>query len=56
MPGKKRLKGAGDKERPPYEPIKDSAERAARYDDRDVDVAARAILKRLKKEHPKKGG
>lgn len=55
MPGKKHLKGVGEKEQREYEHIKESAEKSGRYGDRAKEVAARTVMKPHKKEHHKKG-
>jgi hypothetical protein len=55
MPGKKHLRGVGDKEQRQYEHIKESAEKSGRYGDRAEEVAARTVLKHHKEEHHKTG-
>ncbi len=55
MPGKKHLRGVGDKEQREYEDIKESAEKSGRYGDRAEEVAARTVMKRHKREGHKKG-
>ena len=51
MPGKKHLRGVGEKEQRQYEHIKESAQKSGRYGDRAAEVAARTVMK----EHKKKG-
>ena len=51
MPGKKHLRGVGDKEQRQYEHIKESAQKSGRYGARAAEVAARTVMK----EHKKKG-
>jgi len=51
MPGKKHLRGVGEKEQRQYEHIKESAQQSGRYGDRAAEVAARTVMK----EHKKKG-
>ena len=54
MPGKKHLRGVGDKEQRMYEHIKESAEESGRYGKRAEEVAARTVMKHHKeKDHPK---
>ena len=55
MPGKKPLKGFGDKEERMYEHIKESAKESGRYGDRAEEVAARTVMKHHKEEGHKKG-
>lgn len=55
MPGKKHLKGIGDKEQRMYEHIKDSAEKSGKYGSRSKEVAARTVMKHHKEEGHKKG-
>lgn len=55
MPGKKPLKGVGEKEERMYEDIKKSAEKSGRYGDRAEEVAARTVMKHHKEEGHKKG-
>ena len=55
MPGKKPLKGVGNKDERQYEHIKASAEKSGRYGDRAEEVAARTVMKHHKQEHHKKG-
>lgn len=45
MPGKKPLKGVGDKEERMYEHIKESAQKSGRYGKRAKEVAARTVMK-----------
>jgi hypothetical protein len=51
MPGKKHLKGVGEKEQRQYEKIKEDAQKSGRYGDRAEEVAARTVMK----EHKEKG-
>ena len=51
MPGRKSLKGVGNKEERMYEHIKDSAQRSGRYGKRAKEVAARTVMK----HHREKG-
>jgi hypothetical protein len=54
MPGRKHLKGVGEKEQRQYEHIKESAEKSGRYGKRASEVAARTVMKEHKqKGHPK---
>jgi hypothetical protein len=55
MPGKKHVRGVGDKEQRKYERIKESAEKSGRYGDRAEEVAARTVLKEHKEAGHKKG-
>jgi hypothetical protein len=55
MPGKKHLKGVGDKERRMYEHIKQQAESSGRYGKRAEEVAARTVMKHHAEEGHKKG-
>jgi len=55
MPGKKHLRGVGEKEQRQYEHIKESAEKSGRYGSRAEEVAARTVLKQHKKQGHKKG-
>jgi hypothetical protein len=55
MPGKKHVRGVGEKEQRMYEHIKEDAEKEGRYGDRAEEVAARTVLKHHKEEHHKKG-
>lgn len=55
MPGKKHLRGAGEKEQRQYEHIKEWAEKSGRYGDRAEEVAARTVMKQHKEEGHKKG-
>jgi len=54
MPGKKHVRGVGDKEQRMYEHVKESAEKSGRYGDRAEEVAARTVLKHHKEEGHKK--
>ena len=51
MPGKKPLRGVGEKEQRQYEHIKENAEKTGRYRGRAKEVAARTVLK----QHQEKG-
>ncbi len=51
MPGKKHLRGVGNKEQRQYEHILESAQKEGRYGKRAKEVAARTVMK----EHRKKG-
>lgn len=55
MPGRKPLKGVGDKEQRMYEHIKDSAESSGRYGNRVKEVAARTVMKHHREEGHSKG-
>jgi len=55
MPGKKPLKGVGEKEQRQYEHIKESSENSGRYGDRAEEVAARTVMKQHKQKGHKKG-
>jgi len=55
MPGKKHVRGVGDKEQRQYEHIKEAAQKSGRYGKRAEEVAARTVLKHHKKEGHKKG-
>ena len=55
MPGKRHLKGVGEKEQRQYEHIKESAEKSGRYGKRAKEVAARTVMKHHKEEGHKKG-
>jgi hypothetical protein len=48
MPGKKHLRGVGEKEQREYEHIKESAQRSGRYGSRAKEVAARTVMKQHK--------
>jgi hypothetical protein len=45
MPGRKHVRGVGNKEQRMYEHIKESAQREGRYGKRAEEVAARTVLK-----------
>jgi hypothetical protein len=45
MPGKKPLRGVGNKEERMYEHIKQSAQKSGRYGNRAKEVAARTVMK-----------
>ena len=51
LPGKKHLRGVGDKEQRQYEHIKNSSESNGRYGKRAKEVAARTVMK----QHKEKG-
>jgi hypothetical protein len=55
MPGKKHLRGVGDKEQRQYEHIKESAQKTGRYGARAEEVAARTVMKEHKEKGHKKG-
>ena len=55
MPGKKHLRGVGDKEQRMYEHVKESAKKEGRYGKRAEEVAARTVMKHHKEEGHKKG-
>lgn len=54
MPGKKHLRGVGEKEQREYEHIKEDAEKSGRYGDRAEEVAARTVMKQHKQKGHKK--
>jgi len=45
MPGKRHVRGVGEKEQRMYEHIKDKAKRSGRYGKRAEEVAARTVMK-----------
>jgi hypothetical protein len=54
MPGKKHLRGVGEKEQRQYEHIVEEAKQDHRYGKRAEEVAARTVLKHHREEgHPK---
>lgn len=55
MPGKKHVRGVGEKEQREYEHIKESAEKSGRYGDRAEEVAARTVLKQHREKGHAKG-
>ncbi len=55
MPGKKHVRGVGEKEQRQYEHIVDSANKEGRYGSRAKEVAARTVLKHHKEEGHSKG-
>lgn len=55
MPGRKHLRGVGDKEQREYEKIKESSEKSGRYGGRAEEVAARTVMKHHREEGHKKG-
>ena len=55
MPGKKHLRGVGEKEQRQYEEIKKDAEKSGRYGDRAEEVAARTVMKQHKERGHKRG-
>ena len=55
MPGKKHLRGVGDKEQRQYEHIKESAQKSGRYGSRAAEVAARTVMKEHKEKGHQKG-
>ncbi len=50
MPGKKQVKGVGEKEERMYEHIKKQAEEEGRYEGRAKEVAARTVMKHHKEK------
>ncbi|PYS85701.1 MAG: hypothetical protein DMF70_03975 [Acidobacteria bacterium] len=54
MPGKKHVRGVGDKEQRQYEHIKEAAQKSGRYGKRAEEVAARTVLKQHKEKGHKK--
>ncbi|MBI2863950.1 MAG: hypothetical protein HYX94_05245 [Chloroflexi bacterium] len=55
MPGRKNVRGVGEKEQRMYEHIKESAEESGRYGKRAEEVAARTVKKHHKEAGHKKG-
>ncbi|HXF98206.1 MAG TPA: hypothetical protein VNJ46_06290 [Gaiellaceae bacterium] len=55
MPGKKHLKGVGDKEQRMYEHIKEEAKKEGRYKGREKEVAARTVMKHHREKGHRKG-
>jgi len=55
MPGKKHLRGVGEKEQRQYEHIKESAQKSGRYGGRAAEVAARTVMKEHKQKGHQKG-
>jgi hypothetical protein len=55
MPGKKHLRGVGEKEQRQYEHIKESAQKSGRYGARAKEVAARTVMKEHKEKGHRKG-
>lgn len=55
MPGKKHLRGVGQKEERMYEDIKKSAEKSGRYGNRAEEVAARTVMKHHRQAGHRKG-
>src|SRR6266852_3003811 len=55
MPGKKHVRGVGDKEQRQYEHIKEAAQKSGRYGKRAEEVAARTVLKQHKEKGHKQG-
>src|SRR5579859_1282121 len=55
MPGKKHLRGVGEKEQREYEHIKKSAEKSGRYGDRAEEVAARYCDEAAQRARPQEG-
>jgi len=56
MPGKKHVRGVGDKEQRQYEHIKEAAQKSGRYGKRAEEVAARTVLKQHKEKGHKQEG
>ena len=54
MPGRKHLRGVGEKEQRMYEHIKESAKKEGRYGKRTEEVAARTVMKHHSEEGHKK--
>ncbi|HYL73968.1 MAG TPA: hypothetical protein VEU96_07160 [Bryobacteraceae bacterium] len=55
MPGKKHVRGVGEKEQRQYEHIVESAKKEGHYGSRAKEVAARTVLKHHKEEGHSKG-
>jgi hypothetical protein len=55
LPGKKHVRGVGEKEQRQYEHIKEAAQKSGRYGKRAEEVAARTVLKQHKEKGHKKG-
>lgn len=55
MPGKKHVRGVGNKEQRMYEHIKESAEKSGRYGKRAKEVAARTVMKHHGEHKHRKG-
>ena len=55
MPGKKHVRGVGDKEQRMYEHIKEKTEKSGRYGKRTEEVAARTVMKHHSGEGHNKG-
>ena len=55
MPGRKHIRGVGNKEQRQYEHIMESARESGRYGRRTKEVAARTVLKRHEQEGHQKG-
>jgi hypothetical protein len=55
MPGKKHVRGVGEKEQRMYEHVKEEARKDGRYGDRAEEVAARTVLKHHEVEGHGKG-
>jgi len=55
MPGKRHVRGVGEKEERQYEHIKEAARKSGRYGKRVEEVAARTVLKQHKDKGHKKG-
>jgi len=55
MPGRKHVRGVGDKEQRMYEHIKEDAQKSGRYGKRAKEVAARTVLKHHSDEGHSKG-
>ncbi len=54
MPGKRHVRGVGEKEQRQYEHIKEAAQKSGRYGKRAEEVAARTVLKQHKEKGHKK--
>jgi hypothetical protein len=55
MPGKKHVRGVGEKEQRMYEHVLEDAKKSGRYGKRAKEVAARTVLKHHKEEDHEKG-
>lgn len=55
MPGKRHLRGVGDKDQRMYEYIRDRAKKEGRYGRRAEEVGVRTVMKHHKEEGHKRG-
>ncbi|MFI5334812.1 MAG: hypothetical protein ACHQT8_06610 [Chlamydiales bacterium] len=55
MPGRKHLRGVGDKEQRMYEHILDHSKKTGRYGKRAKEVAARTVMKKHREKGHGKG-